>query len=182
MFKKFLHFIIIPFLVTSCVESSDYLTIQEKNPNLVVDRIYDCREQNRTLWSTTHSEVIAHIINLTKGYEVLHKSSYKDKILNSPWDYQLKDIETDDHYFSVLFYDLTITEETPIYIRFTIRGEGNKSNNYILNKSELTLKPNDVIERVMSNEKILDSFKSVFIDMNSWTRPCKKIGLLHNFS
>ena len=165
------------FLIISCSNDSNYIDIanNQSKPLLQFDRIFDCREQNRTLWSTTHTELIVHFINFSKGSELIHRGSYKDTILDSPWDYQLSDKETDEHYYDVAYYDVEISEETESFIRFfTINKEGERRN-YVINKETLTLSNTGIKDKVMKDKRILDGFKQQFINLNSIERPCREI-------
>ena len=105
----------------------------------------------------------------------MHKGNYKDTILDSPWDYQLSDKKTDEHYYEAIYYDVEIIEETESFIRYLAINKDGDRNGYVINKKTLTLSNTGIKEKVMKNKKILDGFKKQFIKSFSIERPCKEI-------
>jgi len=175
--KQALALVLLVFGMVGCGDADNYIDIanNQSKPLLQFDRIFDCRSQHRTLWSKTHSLVIAHIINFSKGSEVLHKGRYKDTILESPWDYELSNIKSDEHDYEAFYYDVEIIEETESFIRFINIDKEGKKKTFVINKETLILSNTGIEKEIMENQEILDGFKQQFIKLNSFERPCKKI-------
>ena len=170
--------LLLSFLLISCGES-DLVKISNDERLIKFTDVYDCRDQGRHPWGDSpHSVVIVHLIDFSNKTKILHRGYYKNSILETPYDYEIKTTTDDNHQFEQWFFDLTNINESNNFITFSTRNEKGKKTSYVINKrknqlvfdKDLPEEWDETVSRLNLSEDWLKKNTGL-----GWTKDCKKI-------
>ena len=144
--------------------------------------IYDCRGQNRHPWGdSSHSQVHTWIIDITNKRGIKHTGYYKNTILNSTFDYKLKEKKSDNYEYEQSIFDIGKLNESANFIRFTSYTIKSENSNFVIDKTKNTLsyihKKNEALKNKISDMNEL-GFSEAWVLKNlglSWENECTKI-------
>ena len=170
--------VLFSFFIIGCSEI-DLLEISNEGRSIKLTEVYDCRTQRRHPWGDSpHSQVLVHLIDFSNQTKIFHVGYYKNTILETPYEYLLKDSTDDNHQFEQFIYDLTDINESNNFIRFSTMNEKGNKTTYVLNKQNNTL----IFDRDLPDEwseKISRlNMSEEWLKKNTgygWTRTCKII-------
>ena len=138
----------------------------------------ELEQRGHKFLSETDTEVLVHLIDFSNQTKIFHVGYYKNTILETPYEYLLKDSTDDNHQFEQFFYDLTDINESNNFIRFSTMNEKGNKTTYVLNKQNNTL----IFDRDLPDEwseKISRlNMSEEWLKKNTgygWTRTCKII-------
>ena len=104
--------------------------------------IYDCRSQRRHPWGdSSHSQVSAFLIDIKNKRALMHVGYYKNTILDSAFEYELKTSMSDNYEFEQIFFDVDNIREASTFLRFTLLTKESKSSDFVIDKVNNSLSP-----------------------------------------
>ena len=169
------------FGIVGCSEV-DLLDAANNERFMKLSDIYDCRSQNRHPWGdSSHSQVRTFLLDINNKRGIKHIGYFKDTILESPFEYKLKEIKSDDYEYEQVFFDIDNIKESSTFLRFSTFTKEGKNSNFVLDKVHSSLSP--IVKKTKELEEIISNmaelgFSEKWVLKNNgllWEIDCIKI-------
>tara|TARA_B100000315_G_C14098336_1_gene372501 strand:+ start:13 stop:525 length:513 start_codon:yes stop_codon:yes gene_type:complete len=160
-------YVAIIFTLVGCSQPRDLFQIANEGRLIKFGRIYDCRHQERHIFSDKGTTLLVNLADLDNKIGILHRADWTNLILPSTFDYKIDNTKDKSHAFENSYYDLVNITETKIFIRFEAINKDGESSKMVINKSSMTMSPEN------PNKDLTDRLKA-YITLD-FERECRKI-------